>query len=219
MWIEQLENGKYKYIERYKDSYGRTKKVSITLDKNTNQAQKQATKILMDKIAQKNQEKTSIDLMFWDIARKQAELEKYTVKPATYRHHRAKESKLKTLIPKDTLLVELDKKRIAEILEQIYYKDNYSKSSLISYKAYISSVFEFAINKGYQLTNPTRGLKIAEKTENLSDMLEKQPKYLELKELLEVLELAEKKNHRMRLLIEFLSLTGLRQRPVFWYPV
>lgn len=215
MWVEELPNGKYKYIERYTDNYGRSKKVSVTLDKNTNQAQKQATRLLMEKINQKTQQVQTTDLLFWEVAQQVAEREKYTVKPATYRHHRAKESKLRTLIPADTLLVELDRLKLSELLEQIYYKDNYSKSSLISYKAYISAVFEYAIQRGYNITNPTKGLKIASKAETYDQALDKQPKYLELAELQEVITLAENKSHRIRLLIEFLSLTGLRQGECF----
>lgn len=47
MWVEDLPNGKYKYCERYRDNKtGKVKKISVTLDKNTPQAKKHATKLL-----------------------------------------------------------------------------------------------------------------------------------------------------------------------------
>lgn len=51
MWIEELANGKFKYIERYTDPLtNKYKKVSVTLDKNSSQAQKKAGLILQEKI-------------------------------------------------------------------------------------------------------------------------------------------------------------------------
>lgn len=51
MWVEETPNGNYKYIERYKSPLtGRYKRVSVTLDRNTRQAQKQAQKELSEKI-------------------------------------------------------------------------------------------------------------------------------------------------------------------------
>lgn len=45
MYVEKLKNGKYKFVETYKDFYNNTKRVSITLDKNTKQTQFDAYKI------------------------------------------------------------------------------------------------------------------------------------------------------------------------------
>lgn len=215
MWIEELPNGKYKYFERYKDKRGRTKRVSVTLDKKTAQAQKQATAILLQKIQEKSYQLESTNVLFWDIIDQLQEFEKKTVKPATYRHHKAKRTLVKKYIPSDTLLSAVSKKWITEILEDIYYNRNYSKSSIISYKAYFSNVFEFAIKKGYPVTNQSKGIKITEKTKTIEEKLAEIPKYLELDELKEVIVLAGEKNKRWSLFIEFLSLTGLRQGEAF----
>lgn len=51
MWIEELKNGKYKFVERYEDPLtGKSKKVSITLEKKTKKMQEQALLMLQDKI-------------------------------------------------------------------------------------------------------------------------------------------------------------------------
>ena len=54
MWVEKLPNGKYKYFERYKDTYTeKWKRVSVTLNSGSNRAKKEAQRLLDDKIAEK----------------------------------------------------------------------------------------------------------------------------------------------------------------------
>ncbi|XCY69914.1 hypothetical protein ABG808_07315 [Streptococcus iniae] len=54
MWIEELENGKFKYIERYRNPLtGKSNKVSVTLDKNSKQAENKARNLLQNKISKK----------------------------------------------------------------------------------------------------------------------------------------------------------------------
>lgn len=51
MWMEETKNGKYKFIERYTDPVtGKYRRVSIVLEKNTKQSQKQAFLALSEKI-------------------------------------------------------------------------------------------------------------------------------------------------------------------------
>lgn len=57
MWIEELPNGKYKYIERYEDPLtGKLKRVSVIKPNKTRQTQKEASYILNNKIATKIRE-------------------------------------------------------------------------------------------------------------------------------------------------------------------
>ena len=52
MWVEPLENGKFKFCERYKDPLtGKTKKVSVTLLKDNKMTRKEAAAILNEKIS------------------------------------------------------------------------------------------------------------------------------------------------------------------------
>ena len=47
MWVEELPSGKFRYAERFLDPRtGKMKKVSVTLEKNSKQAYRQATNIL-----------------------------------------------------------------------------------------------------------------------------------------------------------------------------
>ena len=49
MWVEDLANGKYKYCERYTDTKGKIRKVSVTLDKNSSRTQNEASRLLYNK--------------------------------------------------------------------------------------------------------------------------------------------------------------------------
>ncbi|XJS09893.1 hypothetical protein ACF3NG_07020 [Aerococcaceae bacterium WGS1372] len=51
MWIEKLDNGKYKFVERYEDeATGKSKRVSVTMTKKTKEAQAEAFEILQSKM-------------------------------------------------------------------------------------------------------------------------------------------------------------------------
>ena len=51
MWVEELPSGKFRYAERFLDPRtGKMKKVSVTLEKNSKQAYRQAINILSKKI-------------------------------------------------------------------------------------------------------------------------------------------------------------------------
>ena len=55
MWVEELPSGKFRYAERFLDPRtGKMKKVSVTLEKNSKQAYRQAINILSKKITKQN---------------------------------------------------------------------------------------------------------------------------------------------------------------------
>lgn len=210
MWIEQLKNGKYKYFERYKDRHGRTKRVSITLDKNTKQAQNQASKLLLEKIQKKQNAKDRLNVKFWDIADEFEHFSEKIAKDTTRTGYHSARKRMERHLDKDILLEQVTKQVIKELLETLYYTENYAESTISIQKAYISNIFKYAIDQGYDIENNSRGIKIAPKTKTIEDIENAQPKYLETDELKEVLALAETKNHRFKLMTEFLALTGLR---------
>lgn len=58
MWIEKLADGKFKYVERYKDPYSeKTKKKSVILTSDSAQASNKARKLLDKKINEAINEK------------------------------------------------------------------------------------------------------------------------------------------------------------------
>lgn len=215
MWIEPLANGKFKYIERYTDNFGKSRKVSVTLDKDTAQAKKQATVLLLEKIQAKQGESGTTSPLFWDLVERLEKIEKHSLKPATLRSRNTCKNYYKKLIPETARLEHLTVKFVNDLLEEIYYGKNLSKETLTAYKTYISLVFQYATKLGYEVKDPTQGLKFADKRKTFEEHQDQKLKYLELDEVHEVLELAEKRNHRFRLIIELLTLTGLRQGELF----
>ncbi|WP_374284145.1 phage integrase SAM-like domain-containing protein [Lactococcus sp.] len=163
MWVEELPNGKFKYIERYKDKFDRTKKVSITLKKNTARSFNEAQKLLFEKISEKTKASTSIVKTFWEVKIEWLSLAEATLKPSSIR---AKTNALKHVekyIEKTTLLDEITRPMIHDILSELYYDKNLSYSYVGIIKSSISNIFEYAINKGYIDTNPTKNITLARK--------------------------------------------------------
>lgn len=211
MWIEQLENGKFKYFERYKDAAGRIKKVSVTLEKDTDQVKNKAQRLLYDRIQVKLQAREIKDAKFWDIEKNWYEIAEKTNKPSTMRSKNTAKNHLKKYIEEETLLTEITRSFVHDLLEERYYKKNLSFSSVNSDKIFISEVFNYAIGKGYNVTNPTEKMVLKKKQETLEEREKRRDKYLEQDELEEVISLASQlKNKQWANIIEFLSLTGLR---------
>lgn len=215
MWIENLDNGKFKYSERYKDEYGRTKKVSVTLDKCTSRSRNEAIRLLSDKIAEKLKKKETSDIKFWDIVPEWQKIAEQTLKASTLRSKATMINTLQNYIDKNMLLSEINRPFVHDILEDIYYHKKFSFSFMTANKALISNVFEYAISKGYTVNNPTEKLIIPRKKETLEEREKHREKYLEQSELTEVITLASQVNTRWANLIEFLALTGLRQGEAF----
>lgn len=84
MWVEELENGKYKYVERYKDPLTQKwRKVSLTHTKKNNTVIKEMTRMLQDKIDQKTKSVTNVRLTFEELGHQWLEYHKHTVKRST----------------------------------------------------------------------------------------------------------------------------------------
>lgn len=85
MWVEETKNGKYKYIERYTDPLtGKYKRVSIVLEKNTRQAQKQAQEAIGEKIRQAYDYTPMSHITLAELIEKYRAEQKSTVKASTY---------------------------------------------------------------------------------------------------------------------------------------
>lgn len=83
MYIEKTKTNKFKFIETYTDALGKRKKVSVTLEKNTKQAQNKAYEILQQKI-QNNLDVFNVEYKFLDCLEKYIEYKKQTVRFSTF---------------------------------------------------------------------------------------------------------------------------------------
>ena len=219
MWVEDLANGKYKYCERYTDTKGKIRKVSVTLDKNSSRAQNEASRLLYNKIdAKLEKEKQKIEdeqnkiasITFWEVQDEYFSIYEETVKAKTASLRDTAKKKIRSLVSEETLLSDVNSVFILEILEKLYYKENYSYSYIKTLKASFNMVLDYAISKEYLAVNPISNVKIKKKVLTLEQREKKKEKYLERSELKQVIKDMAVIDKSTSLLIEFMSLTGLR---------
>lgn len=213
MWIEELDNGKFKYVERYKDPYSdKYRKVSVTLKSNSNRAQNTARRELQEKIQKKinnvnKTDKTIGDMLevFWA---------KYppTVKDTTVRRVKSTHKLIKDELPPQYKLDKIDTPFLQNIVDKIYYEDEYSTSTTKQVKFYLNQLFTRAKKEKFVDYNPALELEIKLKPIQYEDIEKIEDKFLEREELRAVIDnLRYKRKHeRYADFTEFMSLTGPR---------
>ena len=213
MFFRELENGKYRYYEKYFDlEENKWKQVSITLTSKTRQAQKQARMLLEEKIENKKE----------NIEKEKTEVRKITVKEAYEEYLKIRESELKrstfksqkyTIIGEirkleDYLLVNVTSRIVQNILLELPCSAEHRKNK----KVLLNLFFKYCLNVGYISENPIDNVVLPKRKKNLKKVRKKQNKYLTRAEVVQYLNFLEKeeKNQRVRLIVEFMYLTGLR---------
>lgn len=213
MWIEEQPNGKFKYIERYTDPYTeKYKKVSTTLTSDSRRAWNEAQRTLNNKIDEKLKKAKQSDVTFAEITEKWHKVYKNTVKPSTELRARHSLKIIKRYISGDVLIRNIDTNYIQEMLDSIYYEENYSYSSTKQCKTIITAIFKFAKKRGFIETNPTFEVEIKKKPKTFEEVQRVGNFFLEHDELAALIKtqrgfLNGKRNSD---LTEFLSLTGMR---------
>ena len=213
MFFRELENGKYRYYEKYFDlEENKWKQVSITLTSKTRQAQKQARMLLEEKIENKKE----------NIEKEKIEVRKITVKEAYEEYLNIRKSELKrstfksqkyTIIGEirkleDYLLVNVTSRIVQNILLELPCSAEHRKNK----KVLLNLFFKYCLNVGYISENPIDNVVLPKRKKNLKKVRKKQNKYLTRAEVVQYLNFLEKeeKNQRVRLIVEFMYLTGLR---------
>ena len=110
MWIEEMKNGKFRACERYTDPMtGKTKRTSVTMDKNTSSTRKIAQKKLADKIKELTFDNNTFrdSLTFEKLVELYLDDKKTKVKSSTYQTIVGQMNPLIKLIGKDTLVSKL----------------------------------------------------------------------------------------------------------------
>lgn len=209
MWVEQLDNGKYKFFERYKDPYTeKWRRVSITLDSGSNRAKKEAQKLLGKKIEKVAQKISSSDRLFNEILNEwwifyQKEVRKTSVRARTPAYRRLSEN-FAPNVPIRNIDVAYIKKYIAD--------SNYTKSQLNHIKVILNGTFDYAQQLKIIVENPARATSLPKQPLTLEDLQSVEEKYLEADELALLLEELYRtdRTYRAGLLAEFMSLNGCR---------
>lgn len=213
MFFRELENGKYRYYEKYFDlEENKWKQVSITLTSKTRQAQKQARMLLEEKIENKKE----------NIEKEKTEVRKITVKEAYGEYLNIRKSELKrstfksqkyTIIGEirkleDYLLMNVTSRIVQNILLELPCSAEHRKNK----KVLLNLFFKYCLNVGYISENPIDNVVLPKRKKNLKKVRKKQNKYLTRAEVVQYLNFLEKeeKNQRVRLIVEFMYLTGLR---------
>lgn len=107
MWVEELKNGKYKFVERYEDYLtGKTRKASVTLNKNTAATRKQAQAAIAAKIekALKKDYAPAKDITLKDLVENYRKDQILTVKKSTYKRNYYSCNTLMRMLGENTLV-------------------------------------------------------------------------------------------------------------------
>ena len=215
MWVETLTNSKgtrYKYCERYELPNGDTRKVSITLNSNSTYAHKQASIELQNKIKDVIKElHLNPNITMYEVAQLWLEHTEPTVKISTHTNHSLHVKKIFTYIDTGIPLVKVTPIMIENMVHSVYYKENlsyyYAKSILTTVRA----IFRHAKRRRIiQDIHEIEDINVKKKPFTHTEIAKKQNKFLDAVELKSVLAQLTKLAPRIALLIEFMSLTGLR---------
>lgn len=215
MWVETLTNSKgtrYKYCERYELPNGDTRKVSITLNSNSTYARKQASIELQNKIKDIIKElHLDPNITMYKVSQLWLEHTEPTVKISTHINHSLHVKKIFTYIDTGIPLVKVTPIMIENMVHSVYYKENlsyyYAKSILTTVRA----IFRHAKRRRIiQDIHEIEDINVKKKPFTHTEIAKKQNKFLDAVELKSVLAQLTKLAPRIALLIEFMSLTGLR---------
>lgn len=215
MWVETLTNSKgtrYKYCERYELPNGDTRKVSLTLNSNSTYARKQASIELQNKIKDViKQLHLDPNITMYEVAQLWLEHTEPTVKIATHINHTLHVKKIFTYIDTSIPLVKVTPIMIENMIHNVYYKEAlsyyYAKSILTTVRA----IFRHAKRRRIiQDIHEIEDISVKKKPFTHTEIAKKQNKFLDAVELKSVLSQLTKLAPRVALLIEFMSLTGLR---------
>ena len=205
MWVEKLDNGKYKYIERYEDYLtGKMRRVSVTLEKNTAAARKQAQTALAAKIEKALARDVTVkkDITLRELVTEYRKSQKLVVKESTYsRNYHAC----------NTLMKMLGENVLVDRLTARYVRDSFLSSGKENgtLNEHLTR-FKALIRWGYK-NDLLKDISYLDKIERFKDIPHKekiQDKFLEASELKCLIE--NMAVEKWRDLTEFLALSGLR---------
>nr|DAO31891.1 MAG TPA: Integrase [Caudoviricetes sp.] len=209
MWIEKLENGKYKFFERYKDPYTeKWRRVSVTLDSGSSRAKKEAQKILDEKIELKLGSLKSSDMLFTALFDNWWGFYRQGLKNSSIASLEGNIREIREKFGRDTKVTKIDPLYIQKYLDSL----EGSRSKKERHKSMLNLVFDYAVEKNILTDNPARRARLPKQKKTLDDWQRVASKYLEKNELQDLLkELYSRPNtYRIGLLAEFMSLNGGR---------
>lgn len=207
MWIEKLPNGKFKYNERFKDPYTeKYRRVSVTLNSRSNQAKKQATTELQDKINLLVNAPKKTSITFLEALNQFVPNYKKRVKDSSFISYKSTEKAIIKTVGSNTLIKNIDSSYLKKRLEDLYYTQKYSFNYVKKIKAFVFAIMDYAKDNGYETNlSPFKLNLILRQSEQPEKYLEKSELRASIKQLN-----SYAKNTRKADMVEFMALTGLR---------
>lgn len=216
MWIEETKTGKYKYFERYKDPYSeKWKKVSITLDKKSPQAKRQAIILLQEKIDEKTSSKNTEQITFHELVQDFEKIHARGIKESTRINRQLNLNIILSMIPKDYLIQNIDRRFLQKLFDQLIDK-GYSLGTIRQIKSYVNQSLKYAVRMGYTHSNELQYVELPKHIKTDVEVEKTKSKYLDREEYLQFIahldREAQKNKHRPRYVraIKILYLTGMR---------
>ncbi|MHB9781142.1 tyrosine-type recombinase/integrase [Streptococcus sp. 10F2] len=216
MWIEETKTGKYKYFERYKDPYSeKWKKVSVTLDKKSPQAKRQALVLLQGKIDEKTSSKITEQITFHELAKDFEKIHARSIKESTRINRQLNINIILSMIPTDYLIQNIDRRFLQKLFDQLIDK-GYSLGTIRQIKSCVNQSLKYAIRMGYIENNELQYVELPKQIKTDTEIEKTNSKYLDREEYLQFISYleqeADKNKYRPRYLraIKVLYLTGMR---------
>lgn len=207
MWSEKLPNGKVRFAERYEDPLtGTQKKISVTMDKDTAAARKQAQAALQDKINAKldnylyGQKKD--DLTLSGLVELYRRSQKQSVAPSTYKRNYHAANTIMHILGESTLVSRLNAGYVKEHFQAAIEAPGSYNERLTRFKALIRWGYENDYISDIHYLDKIKPLPDREKKEKL------QEKFLETYELQKLLQAMT--IPKWRYLAELTVLSGMR---------
>ncbi|WP_368250957.1 tyrosine-type recombinase/integrase [Enterococcus sp. 2201sp1_2201st1_B8_2201SCRN_220225] len=211
MWMKERKSkeGKtvYQYRERYKDPLTeKTRTVSVTLTSKSNQAKKQAAKLLQGLIDEQLNSSKLPNITFEKAMDNYLKKYKLKAKRSSYLSTISTVETVKRLVGPKTMIRNIDELFLQSLTEKVYYEEKYSFNYTRKIKALIIAVMKQAKKDNYQVTVPQFRMELILRQEASHE------KYLEKNELRALIDQLNTRpvNARKADMVEFQALTGLR---------
>lgn len=207
MWVEELKNGKIRYVERYTNPLTlKLEKISVTMDKDTKANQKLAQSVLQDRIDKKiaklsaglKNENITLSQLY-DLYFKYLET---TVKKSTFARNKNASNGMMEILGKDIVVKNLTAAYIKQRLTLQNEKPGTTNERIKRFKAMIRWAYDSELIEDIRWLDKLKSTKDEEKRRKLDE------KFLESDELSLLLD--NIKSIKWKFLTELMVLSGMR---------
>lgn len=199
MWIEETKTG-YRVVERYKDAFGKTKRVSVTMKKNTPQERNKAMSKLNNKIVSLQQPKEDTATL-GELIDEFREIKMRGLSGNTKYNYESAFKRLLKTYDENTDIKTITTRQLNVMFSNL--GKVYKMSTLKTYKVKIGTLFNYAIEIELLIKNPVDKVTLS------SDVQEEEKiKYLSKQQIKKLL--SKLGNTTMDNLTRFLLFTGVR---------